>query len=445
MPVDKCTLRVGDKFRATITNDGSSISTTGMVVKRCWGDAPANILAHFDCVFNLGHADYTSFVPLADDNVKALKAFGFDASDRRSLWIHRDGVVIDEVIAKAEAKPEEAKPSIPEDKDATDEFRLSLKSGERIKVKDKASGKWFEATVLTHGSSDKSLIFHPDQDNAPFIKDKVLAWFSETQMCIYAACDALGITLHNDKVYSQGATPIERIDIDPFTLKAGDVVELDYRGKVSEATTLSSQGTYSVVFHSENESWFPTNISYYGNAIESAQALGLSAVGSRFLGWKPNDRSESPTIKRLVKRAKPVPPKVEEKKVEEEPVYLDLVKEDIQPGDILTNSYGTHLVLRSIKGLPGQPYANYESVDWPERGLRPAPNGVGVLTMTSRLKPRSWALTLPSMQQSLAVDMANLKFTAIDRSQRWKPEAKPAEVIVGIQAGRAVYGGNEGY
>ena len=137
MPVDKKTLRVGDKFKATITNGSARITAIGVVVRV----QSTDILAHFDCTFDLGRSDAATFTPLSDPNIKAVKDAGFDPSDKRSFWLHHSTSIVDEVIQAAETKPEvkaEAKPSVPEDKDSTSEFRSSLKSGERIKVKDKA-------------------------------------------------------------------------------------------------------------------------------------------------------------------------------------------------------------------------------------------------------------------------------------------------------------------
>ena len=333
MPVDKKTLRVGDKFKATITNGSARITAIGVVVRV----QSTDILAHFDCTFDLGRSDAATFTPLSDPNIKAVKDAGFDPSDKRSFWLHHSTSIVDEVIQAAETKPEvkaEAKPSVPEDKDSTSEFRSSLKSGERIKVKDKASGKWVEATLLCLFSSEDTIIFHTDQKDSAFADYAVAYWYPETQLRIKAACEALDISLPDNRVSYVGAhssnRPVERIDVDPFTLKAGDVVELSWNGKVSEATVLSSKGTYDVVFHSAKESWWSENSSNYGDAQTSARELGLATEGSRFLGWRPKDGSDSLTVKRLVKRAKPIPPKVEEKK---EPVYLDLTKEDLQPGD----------------------------------------------------------------------------------------------------------------
>lgn len=319
-PIAKTTLKVGDRFRATIGIGNSNLTTTGMVVS-----IGMDAVAHLDCSFDFGDRfNETISIKGFSESVKlSAKELGFEPSDNAYYWISRDHVVINEIISsKQETKSTEATATAPVEQETKSEVKVepatkptpkststidinSLRIGERVRAN--FGGIVNEGMFLGLTTEHPRAIITNDSKNEceGYIKNNSTYFRNDTFTRLVAAQQELNIT-QSQVLVIEDTGSIERVDIGPATLDIGDVVEIEWLNKRYETIVVAKPTTskYEVVFYcNENNLFTP----YYGVAKRNIQAMGLQKEVREddrcVVGWNSReDVSRVPTVKRLIQK-----------------------------------------------------------------------------------------------------------------------------------------------
>ena len=317
--IDLATLKPGDIATLTITVDGATIQTRGMVLEATDGSGKRAIW--LDASFSVG--THSTSLPTSAYTY-ALDEAGFSTSEPK-LWFCDPKTTVVSGVETVDA--------------AT---RHSLKVGMRVHI-DK-TGEWSDdGVVIGHSTTGKPIILtdhhdDPKRTTRTNSHERIGNFSAPTQKDCKANQAELGIPYSNQQrvcyLIADNGVKVKRIDIDPATLSVGDKVVVSYNGKEAESTVVVAMdeqhlGQYKVVFHNDAGARGYGDASYYPKAAANIEKLKLPY--GMCVGWYPGYSQLK--VRKLIKKApkpvepvsvveKPVEPKAEEPK----PLKLDRAK-----------------------------------------------------------------------------------------------------------------------